>query len=36
MIILPVLSIKLFPGMAISETLHSVMVIGWNLWILLD
>ena len=34
MVILPLLTIKLFPGMAITEIIHSVIVIVWNLWIL--
>ncbi len=36
MVIAPLLVIKLFYGMAISETIHSCIVIGWNLWILID
>lgn len=36
MIVLPLMSIKFFPGMAIPETIHSIIVIGWNLWILRD
>jgi hypothetical membrane protein len=36
MVVSPLLALKFFPGMAIPETIHTVIVIGWNLWILLD
>lgn len=36
MVILPLIFIAIFPGMAITETVHSLVVIGWNLWILID
>lgn len=34
MAVFPLLVINFFPGLAIAETIHSVFVIGWNLWIL--
>ncbi len=34
MVVGPLIALKFFPGMAIPETIHSVIVIGWNLWIL--
>lgn len=34
MIILPLIFINLFKGMAISETIHSIIVVLWGLWIL--
>ncbi len=34
MIILPLIFINLFKGMAVSETIHSIIVIAWSLWIL--
>lgn len=36
MVVFPLLTIELFPGMAITEIIHSTIVIGWNLWILLE
>ena len=36
MVVSPLLLIKAFPGMALSETAHSAIVIGWNIWILID
>ena len=34
MVVLPLLVLKFFPGMAIPEIIHSIIVIGWNCWIL--
>lgn len=34
MVVLPMLVIEVFHGKAIAETIHSVIVIGWNVWIL--
>jgi hypothetical protein len=34
MIVLPLIFINLFKGMAISEIIHSAIVIVWSLWIL--
>jgi hypothetical membrane protein len=34
MVVLPLLVLKFFPGMAIPEIIHTIMVIGWNVWIL--
>lgn len=34
MVVGPVLVLKFFPGMAISEIIHSIFVISWNIWIL--
>jgi len=36
MVVLPLIVIKLFDGMAISESIHSVIVISWNIWLLFD
>lgn len=36
MVVIPLLFFYIFPGMAISETVHSGIVIGWNLWILME
>lgn len=36
MVVSPLLVIKLFDGMAISESIHAVVVICWNIWILFD
>lgn len=36
MVVGPLLFIALFHGMAISETIHSAIVVSWNLWILID
>lgn len=36
MVIAPLIAVKMFPGMAIGETIHASIVIGWNLWILID
>lgn len=34
MLILPLIFLKIFKGMAISETIHSFLAITWNIWIL--
>jgi Protein of unknown function (DUF998) len=34
MVVLPLSVIKFFHGMAISETIHSMIMIGWNYWII--
>lgn len=34
MILCPLVLIKFFPGMAIPESAHSFLVMGWNLWLL--
>ena len=36
MVIIPLILIKLFHGMAIAESIHGVIAIIWNLWILMD
>ena len=36
MAIIPLILIQLFHGMAIAETVHGIIAIGWNLWILID
>lgn len=36
MVVSPLLFIHFFEGMAISETAHTIIVMIWNLWILLD
>ncbi len=33
---LTLLTLKVFPGMAIPEIIHTSIVIGWNMWILVD
>jgi hypothetical protein len=32
MVVLPLTAITIFSGMAISETLHIIVVCGWNLY----
>jgi hypothetical protein len=34
MVMAPLTVIKFFPGMAVSEIIHSILIIGWNAWIL--
>ena len=34
LVILPLSVIRIFDGMAISETIHSILMISWNYWIL--
>lgn len=34
MVALPLLVLKFYPGMAISEIVHSIVAISWNVWIL--
>lgn len=36
MVVIPLLFFYVFPGMAIAETVHSGIVIGWNLRILIE
>lgn len=35
MILLPLISLNLFPGKAITEVIHIIVVMFWNLWILI-
>jgi hypothetical protein len=35
MISIPMILIPIWNGMAISELVHSILVIYWNLWILI-
>jgi hypothetical protein len=34
MIVLPLSFLKVFTGMALSETIHIVLVFLWNIWLL--
>ena len=36
MVVVPLILLELFHGMAIAETAHSVIAIGWNIWLLSD
>lgn len=32
--VIPIIFFKMFTGMAIAETIHSVLTIAWNIWIM--
>lgn len=36
MIIVPFILLKVFDGMAMAEILHSLFVVGWSVWILIE